>query len=310
MASAIVRAVTKALVPAVTTAVVASQAAKPKLIKLAPKRPKKHVKANKNKQVVVYGSNQSAKSLMKRRTAPSTFGMTMTSTNSFNSISYGRAEPNNDLALPGLRVSGRAWRDTVTGQSASIQSGWGTAYGSQKFYAPLSPGWLSSLTNSRLEIIEGTFQFYIIREVRFHYVTLAPSSTQGSVTIAISNDYEDGAGMAASPNYPGLLDYPSGSTSLWASANDLLVYKNHGGKKMYECYSSSAESGDNRFQGCMIALLLGQPGGTTNWGYFVIDYIVDFYGQAQYEVNIDASTGLTLTGKPLPDHISSHRILA
>jgi hypothetical protein len=96
-------------------------------------------------------------------------GFTLTNKSGFHQMSFGQAQKLADLNVgSSLRVSGQCYGDSfgVSGSTA----GWGTAIGSTKYYHPLSPGWISVLTGSRIETIESLFAWYCVRSYRVKYI--------------------------------------------------------------------------------------------------------------------------------------------
>jgi len=210
--------------------------------------------------------------------APSTFGSSFTSQKSFSEMSFGAAQKIADFGTgSSLRVSGRCFGDTM-GHSGQ-NGGWGTAFASQYYVHPLSPGWISTVAGSRIETIESLFAYYCVRSYIVHYVTAVASTATAVLFMSVSNDFDNGYALAT-PTAQQIMEYaPNGFTSLWQSKNNVLNYKNNG-TKLFVTGSGDSEYNDEKYQAAVFAMQTGTASGNIPYGFTIVEYVVDFYGDS------------------------------
>jgi hypothetical protein len=256
------------------------------LVVREPNKPVSRPRPKPRKRRVLGQVNVGQRERMTRSQAPMTLGFTLTNKSGFHQMSFGQAQKLADYNVgSSLRVTGQCYGDSfgVTGSGA----GWGTAIGSTHFYHPLSPGWLSVLTGSRIETIESLFAWYCIRLYRIKYIGAQPTSTGGIGAMGVFNDYDDAVTWAGTgPSSPaGLLECaPNAMWSAWQTVENLLQYTNTG-VKLFQTWNGSSETTDTKYQGAIGCMSLGDAG--ANSGYFLVEYVVDFYGDTLTVSTVD-----------------------
>jgi len=166
-----------------------------------------------------------------------------------------------------VRVTGCGlFLSPVIAGSVTAAAGFG---GTATYNQTLSP---SSL-DPRLSNIEKIFQFYAMREVRFTYVPAVGATSAVQAAFGIAQD-EQFATAIPTPTQSQVLEL---NTSILVPAWQVATMTyTHRGTKLWECYNSSSEENDSKFQALIYAVLLGASTSVT-YGQFYVEYIVDFY---------------------------------
>jgi len=128
--------------------------------------------------------------------------------------------------------------------------------------------------DSRVATIGTCFNYYVIRRLRIEYVPAVPSSTAGTMFMAISDDFDLfsqlSGGVAVSPS--ALMQFSSSvMSSVW---NNAVVTYSTDQHRVY--HNDTQASGIDSTQLNFVAAT-DQPTANMQWGYFRASYVVDFY---------------------------------